>query len=46
MYPSEIISKMKKKFPDLVWSGDGKVQNNQKVNKMKNTINKLFEGRK
>ena len=50
MYPNEIVTKMKKKFPELIRKtcSDGFNRNNQnnKVNRMKNTINKLFEAKK
>jgi hypothetical protein len=40
MYPTEIVSKMKKKFPDLMRIS---VKQNEKVNKMKFTIDRLFD---
>jgi hypothetical protein len=50
MYPNEIVTKMKKKFPELIrkTSSDGfnRTNQNNKVNRMKNTINKLFEAKK
>jgi hypothetical protein len=48
-YPDEIISKMKKKFPDIVKteshfsSKGGMFRENERINKMKSKIDKLFQ---